>query len=72
MAHDPVTTDTAVSSELLTTVDLAHRWRTTEQAIYAARYRGDCPLAIRVGRRLLFRLVDVVFWENQRVEGSRR
>lgn len=72
MAHDPGTTEAAVTSELLTTIDLARRWRTTEQAIYAARYRGDCPRAIRVGRRLLFRLVDVVFWENQRVEGSRR
>ena len=68
MAHDPGKTDTAVISELLTTVDLAHRWRTTEQAIYATRYRGECPLAIRVGRRLLFRIVDVLAWEERRTE----
>jgi predicted DNA-binding transcriptional regulator AlpA len=65
-------TEAAVSSELLTTVDLAHRWHTTEQAIYAARYRGECPRAVRVGRRLLFRLADVISWEEHRVEEPRR
>ena len=64
-------TEAAVSSELLTTVDLAHRWHTTEQAIYAARYRGDSPRAIRVGRRLLFRLTDVISWEEGRTEPRR-
>ena len=60
-------TEPLFTSELLTTVDLAHRWHTTAQAVYAARYRGDCPRAIRVGRRLLFRLDDVISWEEHRV-----
>ena len=63
--------EAAVSSELLTTVYLAHRWHTTEQAVYAARYRGDCPRAIRVGRRLLFRLADVLAWEERRIDAGR-
>jgi predicted DNA-binding transcriptional regulator AlpA len=56
------------TTALITTAELADRWRTTEQAIYAARYRGACPRAIRVGRRLLFRLEDVEAWEESRAE----
>lgn len=65
-------TERVVLLELLTTVDLANRWHTTEQAIYAARYRGECPPAIRVGRRLLFRIGDVISWEDRRMEEARR
>lgn len=53
--------------QLLTTADLARRWRTTEQAVYGARYRGNCPNAIRIGKRLLWRLVDVEAWEQERL-----
>ena len=56
------------NDRLLTTADLAHRWRTTEQAVYSARHRGDCPPAVRVGKRLLWRLVDVEAWEDAHVE----
>lgn len=52
---------------LLTTADLARRWRTTEQAVYGARYRGNCPNAIRIGKRLLWRLADVEAWEQERL-----
>jgi predicted DNA-binding transcriptional regulator AlpA len=58
----------ATSEALLTTEELALRWRTTEQAIYAARHRGHCPPALRVGRRLLWRLKDVEAWETARLE----
>ena len=54
--------------DLLTTADLAKRWRTTEQAVYAARHRGDCPRAVRLGKRLLWRLQDVEAWEEARAE----
>lgn len=54
--------------ELITTTDLARRWHTTEQAIYSARHRGQGPQALRVGRRLLFRLADVLVWESLRLE----
>ena len=56
------------STNLITTACLARRWHTTEQAIYAARYRGLCPRAIRIGRRLLFRLEDIEAWEETRYE----
>lgn len=55
---------------LLTTADLARRWRTTEQAVYAARHRGECPGAVRRGRRLLWRLKDVEAWEELRTDGN--
>ncbi|MGH9067787.1 MAG: hypothetical protein ACRD0J_09910 [Acidimicrobiales bacterium] len=59
---------TTTTSSLLTTADLACRWRTTEQGVYAARYRGDCPPAVHVGRRLLWRLADVEAWESRHIE----
>lgn len=55
------------ADQLLTTADLARRWRTTEQAVYGARYRGNCPSAIRIGKRLLWRLADVEAWEQERL-----
>lgn len=68
--HSHGMTDTVLSPQLLTTAELAHRWYTTEQAVYAARYRGACPRAARVGRRLLFRLSDVLAWEERRTEAG--
>lgn len=61
-------TTTSGTEKLLGTPDLARRWRTTEQGIYAARHRGDCPPALRVGKRLLWRARDIEAWEAARVE----
>ena len=52
---------------LLTVADLARRWRTTPQGIYSARHRGECPPALRIGRRVLWRLRDVEVWEATRL-----
>jgi len=57
-----------VEADLITIAELARRWHTTAQGIYAARHRGTGPRAIRVGRRLLFRLSDVLAWEERRAE----
>jgi hypothetical protein len=57
-----------LTGDLLTVADLARRWRTTKQAIYSARHRGDCPPALRVARRLLWRAEDVDAWERERLE----
>jgi len=57
---------------LLTTSDLARRWQTSEQAVYAARHRGDCPRAVKRGRRLLWRLNDVEAWEEARAQVDQR
>lgn len=57
---------------LLTTADLARRWRTTKQAVYAARHRGECPRAVKRGRRLLWRLKDIESWEEARAASDGR
>ena len=38
--------------------------RTTPSALYSQRHRGEAPgsLGVRVGRRILWRLVDVETW----------
>ncbi len=56
------------SAQLLTTTDLARRWQTTEQAVYSARHRGDCPKAVRIGKRLLWRIMDVEAWEESHLD----
>lgn len=55
---------------LLTTADLARRWQTTEQAVYSARHRGDCPKAVRIGKRLLWRIMDVEAWEESHLDDA--
>ncbi len=58
------------TSQLLTASDLAAKIRTTEAAIYTARYRGELPPAIKRGRRLLWRSEDVDRWLASKVEPS--
>lgn len=58
------------SAQLLTTADLARRWQTTEQAVYSARHRGDCPKAVRIGKRLLWRMMDVEAWEESHLDDA--
>lgn len=58
------------NAPLLTTADLARRWQTTEQAVYSARHRGDCPKAVRIGKRLLWRIMDVEAWEESHLDDA--
>ncbi len=45
----------------------------SKNALYGLRYTGGAPVAIRVGRRLRFRLEDLEAWlEENRSEDSRR
>lgn len=53
------------AAPLLTVDQLAERWHTTRGAIYMLRYRGELPRAVRVGRRLLFPLDEVLAWEQR-------
>lgn len=55
---------------LITTEELAERWRTTPNGVHCMRYRGEAPPAIRVGRRVLWRLSDVTEWERKRTTTS--
>lgn len=55
-----------VSEKMLTLNDLADRLNVTPKVVYGLRYRGEAPPAIRVGRELRFRLIDVEAWEHAR------
>lgn len=45
--------------DLLTVAEAAAFLRTTRGAIYAALERGQLPGVVRLGRRVLFRAVDL-------------
>jgi excisionase family DNA binding protein len=48
--------------ELLTTEEVAAWLRTSVQAVYNMRLRGELPQAVRRGKRLLFDRADLVRW----------
>lgn len=62
------TTGTQEVPQLLTLAQLADRLNVSPKVIYGLRYRGEAPPAIRVGRELRFRLVDVEQWESSRLD----
>jgi len=51
-------------SDHLTVLDLASRWAKSPQAIHQMRWRGDLPVALKLGRRLVFRIADVEAFED--------
>lgn len=56
----------AQTDEYLTVTQLAERYHTTANGVYAMRYRGQAPPARRIGKRILFHLDEVIEWESQR------
>lgn len=56
-----------MSDRLLTVDEAAEYLRLTPGAIYTMRYRGEAPasLAIKVGRRLVFRPADLDRWMDE-------
>ena len=53
--------------------DVAQWARTTVPALYAQRQRGEAPgaLAVKIGRRLLWRPEDLEAWLERQAAGSR-
>jgi predicted DNA-binding transcriptional regulator AlpA len=55
----------SLPSDRLAVIDeVAHYLNTTNSALYSQRHRGENPgaLAIRVGRRLVWRPADIEAW----------
>lgn len=55
----------------LTVPQLAERWHTTPQAIYAMRHRGKAPKGFRRGVPILFPLDEVKQFEAERMAADR-
>ncbi len=55
---------------LLTTEELSEYLKRPVATLYAWRYRGEGPPAIRVGRELRYREKDVVDWLDRLSEAS--
>jgi excisionase family DNA binding protein len=55
---------------LVTVEELAEYLAVPVRTLYAWRYRGDGPPALRVGRHLRYRWCDVQTWIQQRIDGG--
>jgi hypothetical protein len=55
----------------LTSDQLAERHHRTTKGVLQDHYRGIGPRAHKIGKRLLFDLVDVEAWEESRAEMPR-
>jgi len=58
------------SPALLTTTELAARWRMSARSFERWRAKGKGPAWLRLEGRILYRLQDVVAWEAAQVQGS--
>lgn len=55
----------------LTTEEVAERYRTSTSTVHSWRYKRSGPPSIRVGKRRLYKLADLVAWEQDRAtEGA--
>lgn len=57
---------------LLTTTELATYLQRPLGTLYAWRYRGEGPPALKVGRELRYREADVMAWLDGLAEDSKR
>lgn len=55
---------TTVDSPFLTTQQLADRWQTTPQSIANMRHRGSTPPGYKIGGRVLYRVDEVLDFEQ--------
>jgi hypothetical protein len=54
-----------VEDQWLTTADLAARMHTVPSTVRYWRHRGYGPPGTKFGRRVLYKLADVVAWEKR-------
>ena len=59
---------TAPADEYLTVEEVAARYRTSPSTVHAWIYKRTAPPSIRVGKRRLFALRDLVAWEAERAD----
>ncbi|MBD8029209.1 helix-turn-helix transcriptional regulator [Corynebacterium gallinarum] len=54
-------------SDLLTPDQLGERWGKTRQALAQMRYRGDGPRFVKIGKSVLYRVQDVLDFEESQI-----
>jgi DNA-binding transcriptional MerR regulator len=52
----------------LTTEEVADRYRTSTSTVHAWHYKRTGPPSVRIGKRRLYRLADLVAWEESRAD----
>lgn len=60
----------STETNLLTTLDLADRWKVSAGALANDRSAGIGPRFVKLGYRVRYRLEDVVAYESLRVVGT--
>ena len=59
---------TTETDRYLTTKEVAERYRTTESTVHGWQYKRTGPPSIRIGKRRLYRLSDLVTWEAEHAD----
>lgn len=66
-AQGAVVTALHAGGEIIDIAQLAARWGVSEQTIYNQRHRNEGPPSMRIGRKIKYRLVDVLAWEEAQI-----
>jgi DNA-binding transcriptional MerR regulator len=56
------------ADQYLTTEEVAARYRTSTSTVHAWAYKRTGPPSMRVGKRRLYRLTDLIAWEAERLD----
>lgn len=54
--------------QYLTVEEVAKRYRTSPSTVHGWLYKGTAPPSIRIGKRRLFALADLVAWEHEHAD----
>ena len=61
---------TAKDDPWLTGEEVAERLHIEPPTLHTWRYKGTAPKGTKIGRRILYRLSDVIAWEHQQEQGA--
>lgn len=56
-------------SDLLNPDQLGERWGKSRQSLASMRFRGDGPKYLKIGKAVLYRIEDIVAYEESQIRG---
>ena len=59
-----------MQSNLITTRDLSRRWNLTSSTLTQWRWYGKGPKYLKIGGRILYRLEDIIAFEEQHLRSN--